>query len=346
MALTPSKHRVTDADELTAELWNALVDEYGLALVGLLEKARTFDAAEAALISTALHRLDQALAPALAAAAEAAANFDPLNYYEREEIDAAIAAVVGEAPSGLNTLAKLAAAIGDTEDFAEGISAALDGKAAAVHGHAISDVAGLSTALNSKAASTHGHDMTAIQGLTAALAAKAVAGLIGSAGLTMATAKLLGRTTANIGAPEEIAVGGGVKLDAGALSVDKASTEDIFAGTSNKVLTADGIKAAREPVTVPYHASDAIGLNAAVFGNMLGMTGDRVLDFTNGSPGTTYYLRVGATTSTPRTVTFSSKFSGDLPTLNDITNTKYYLLSIVCVATNEYNVTAVVSKKP
>ena len=47
----------------------------------------------------------------------------------------------------------------------------------------------------------------------------AASGAIGSSGLTMATARLLGRTTAGTGAPEEISVAGGLSLSAGVLTV-------------------------------------------------------------------------------------------------------------------------------
>lgn len=46
----------------------------------------------------------------------------------------------------------------------------------------------------------------------------AASGAIGSSGLTMATARLLGRTTAGTGAPEEISVGSGLSLSGGTLT--------------------------------------------------------------------------------------------------------------------------------
>lgn len=54
--------------------------------------------------------------------------------------------------------------------------------------------------------------------LSAALTAKAVAGAIGSSGLTVNTARILGRTTASVGAVEEITVGTGLSLAGGALT--------------------------------------------------------------------------------------------------------------------------------
>ena len=47
----------------------------------------------------------------------------------------------------------------------------------------------------------------------------AASGAIASSGLTMATARLLGRTTAGTGAPEEISVAGGLSLSGGVLTV-------------------------------------------------------------------------------------------------------------------------------
>lgn len=59
--------------------------------------------------------------------------------------------------------------------------------------------------------------------LQGALNAKAIAGPVGSSGLTMATSRLLGRTTASPGAVEEITVGAGLSLSAGALTATAGS---------------------------------------------------------------------------------------------------------------------------
>lgn len=66
-------------------------------------------------------------------------------------ISAAVAAVVDMAPSALDTLNELAAALGDDANYASTITTALSGKADATHSHAISDVTGLQTALDAKA---------------------------------------------------------------------------------------------------------------------------------------------------------------------------------------------------
>lgn len=51
----------------------------------------------------------------------------------------------------------------------------------------------------------------------------AASGDIGSSGLTMATDRLLGRTTAGVGAPEQVSVGAGLSLAAGSLALDSVS---------------------------------------------------------------------------------------------------------------------------
>lgn len=58
--------------------------------------------------------------------------------------------------------------------------------------------------------------------LQTALNGKAATGAVGSSGLTMATARLLGRTTASTGAVESITVGTGLTLASGILSNDMA----------------------------------------------------------------------------------------------------------------------------
>jgi hypothetical protein len=62
-----------------------------------------------------------------------------------------------------------------------------------------------------------GADAWALAGDLTPTAASAAAGAVTTSGLTMATARLLGRTTADTGAVEEISVGSGLTLSAGEL---------------------------------------------------------------------------------------------------------------------------------
>lgn len=57
--------------------------------------------------------------------------------------------------------------------------------------------------------------------------------------------------------------------------------------------------------------------------------------------GTTRYVFIRSNSGTQRTITFGSNFKGDLPTLDDVTNTKWYLLSLVAYSATHIVVTAV-----
>lgn len=72
--------------------------------------------------------------------------------------------------------------------------------------------------------SAHTHVIANVTGLQSALDGKALVGAVGSSGLTMTSARLLGRSTAATGAVEEITIGSGLSLTAGVLSYSGGSS--------------------------------------------------------------------------------------------------------------------------
>lgn len=73
----------------------------------------------------------------------------------------------------------------------------------------------------------------------------ASSGSITTSGLTLATSKLLGRTTASTGAVEEISTGSGLSLSATTLSVNNATAAEVRTGTvTNKAIAPDALLAA------------------------------------------------------------------------------------------------------
>lgn len=80
-----------------------------------------------------------------------------LSYYSSEdfvtqsELNTAINGLVDSAPSALNTLNELAAALGDDASFATTITNAIAAKADASHTHTISNITNLQTSLDAKA---------------------------------------------------------------------------------------------------------------------------------------------------------------------------------------------------
>lgn len=80
---------------------------------------------------------------------------------------------VGAAPAQLDTLTELAAALGNDPNFASTLTAALAGKAAISHTHAMEHVTGLVAALSGKAPTVHTHTVENVTGLVTALNGKA-----------------------------------------------------------------------------------------------------------------------------------------------------------------------------
>lgn len=87
---------------------------------------------------------------------------------------------------------------------------------------------------------------------TSASTAFAASGAITSSGLTQSTGKLIGRTTASTGAPEEITVGSGLSLSAGTLSASATGYPVVawvkFDGTRN--VTDTGASTNGNPVKI------------------------------------------------------------------------------------------------
>ena len=73
------------------------------------------------------------------------------------DVSAQISGLADTAPETLNTLAELAAALGDDPNFATTITNQIAGKADASHTHAIADVTSLQDTLDAKASGTHSH---------------------------------------------------------------------------------------------------------------------------------------------------------------------------------------------
>lgn len=75
----------------------------------------------------------------LATTAEASTGTDTARAVTPAGVKAALDALVGAAPSLLNTLDEIAAALGDDPNFATTMTTALAGKASTTHGHALTD---------------------------------------------------------------------------------------------------------------------------------------------------------------------------------------------------------------
>lgn len=119
--------------------------------------------------------------------------------------------------------------------------------------------------------------------------------------------------------------------------VEHATDAEIYAATvGNFVVTADGIASASVGVALTDAATVAVDWAAGIY-RTLTITANRVLgNPTNGQPGTWRTIMVQANSGTLRTLTFGTQYGGLPPSLDDITNVKWYLLSIFCYSTTHF----------
>jgi hypothetical protein len=123
--------------------------------------------------------------------------------------------------------------------------------------------------------------------------------------------------------------------------VDLATDAEIYAATSGAhAITAQDLQTANALVALTDAATVAIDWTAGI-NFTLTLTTNRILgNPTNEIPGTFRTVFV-ISDGGPDTLTFGSEYGGAPPTLDDITTTKGYLLTIYCRATGQFIVTAV-----
>jgi hypothetical protein len=123
-------------------------------------------------------------------------------------------------------------ATGARTNLGLGTMATQAASAVAITGGTVAGITDLAVADGGTGASTAANARTNL--------AAAGSGAVGSSGLTMSTARLLGRTTASTGAIEEITVGAGLTFSAGALSATAGSETDPVVGAITGIVMADG----------------------------------------------------------------------------------------------------------
>ena len=67
---------------------------------------------------------------------------------------------------------------------------------------------------------------------------------------------------------------------------------------------------------------------------------------TNAQPGTYRTILVQGNNSTDRAISFGNQFLGDLPTITDCDDAKWYLVTLFCISATHLLATAVVAKRP
>jgi hypothetical protein len=182
----------------------------------------------------------------------------------------------------------------------------------------ISAVSGLQTALDGKVATT--------------VTLTAGAGLTGGGDLSSNRSFAVGAGT-------------GIVANADDVAIDKASDANVRAAASNKVMTTDRIESASAEVTLTDAATVALDWDTFINGTVQITTNRALGNPTNGQPGTWRTVRV-TSDGGPDTLTFGNQYGGTPPTLDDITTTQHYLVTIYCVTTTHFVVSAVDASPP
>ena len=130
----------------------------------------------------------------------------------------------------------------------------------------------------------------------------------------------------------------GKAIQGGKTSADAAA---VWAATPNRVLETDQLETGAAFMSLTDAATVAMDWDGGI-NRTLELTANRVLgNPTNGQPGTSRRVLVDASSSTERTLTFGNQYGGTLPSLDDITDTQMYLLTIFCVTATKFLVTAI-----
>lgn len=128
--------------------------------------------------------------------------------------------------------------------------------------------------------------------------------------------------------------------------LDLATAADIRGAVGDKVITPAAIDDASE--WVPLEDASPIPLP---WGDFLGgeviVTANRVFGNPTGvQPGSTRYVLVKGFDGTPRSVTFGTNFEGQLPSITGVTESTWYLVSMVAIAADHITATAQLAKSP
>lgn len=122
---------------------------------------------------------------------------------------------------------------------------------------------------------------------------------------------------------------------AGALKI--ATTPNIYAAaTGNRAVVSEHLQSAAVPVELTDAATVAIDWTAGI-NFTIELTDNRILgNPTNGIPGQWRTVLVSGDSTTDRTLSFGNQYGGTLPTLTDIDDVKWYLLSLYCVSATHF----------
>ncbi len=129
--------------------------------------------------------------------------------------------------------------------------------------------------------------------------------------------------------------------------VEKATPAEVYAAAADKYFAADLIETGSSMAGVLADAA-TIAVDWDTFINdEVALTADRTLgNPTNGQPGTYRTILVKGSDSTPRQLSFGNQYLGAVPAIGTVADDTWYLLTIRCITTSHFVVSAQVALQP
>lgn len=160
--------------------------------------------------------------------------------------------------------------------------------------------------------------------------------------------RIRARYTASAGAAQEASIGTGLALDptTGVLSNTSpsngvASDANVRAATGTGDIISSQLASAAAIVTVTYAATTTLAWDTFINADITLTANVTLANPTGVVAGTFRTLLVKGSSATARTIAFGTNFKGSIPSIADVTSTKYYLLTMYAYTTTHIIVTSV-----
>lgn len=126
-----------------------------------------------------------------------------------------------------------------------------------------------------------------------------------------------------------------------------SSNADVWAGNVDRGLRASDLADASAIQTLTYDSPSAAWSWTGGFVRQLALAGNTELaNPSGGIPGQYRTIILKGTDSTEREITFGNQFGGVLPSLDDITSTKWYGLTVLCITSSHFVIVGVADVSP
>jgi hypothetical protein len=120
----------------------------------------------------------------------------------------------------------------------------------------------------------------------------------------------------------------------------KAAIADVWAANANKFLTTDVIETSSAYIVLAASATPTINWNTGINFDLTLNSNAAFQTPSNAQPGTYRTVMVKGNSATLRQVTFGAAFQGDVPTLTDVSSSKWYDLTIKCISAGHFTVSS------